>query len=161
MWELISEQVAGGATLLLTTQYLEEADQLAHDIVVIDHGRVIARGTAQQLKARVGGARLDVKIAPGADLAQAARAVSQFANAQATVEAEERRVVAPIAETPGLITRLAAALDAEGIAIDDVQLRRPTLDDVFLQITGHAAEETAAEPVEPAKARLSAEQEAA
>jgi ABC-2 type transport system ATP-binding protein len=161
MWDLISEQVAGGATLLLTTQYLEEADQLADDIVVIDHGRVIARGTAQQLKARVGGARLDVVIAPGADLADAARAISQFANAQATIEAEERRVVAPIAETPGLITRLAAALDAEGVAIDDVQLRRPTLDDVFLQITGHAAEETAAEPVEPAKARLSAEQEAA
>lgn len=161
MWALIAEQVASGATLLLTTQYLEEADQLANDILVIDHGRVIAKGTAQELKARVGGARIDVKIAAGADLSAAARIVSRFAGAQTSVDADERRVNAPIAESSGLITRLAAALDAEGIAIDDVQLRHPTLDDVFLQITGHAAEENVAERDEPARAWPSARQEAA
>lgn len=161
MWDLIAEQVAGGATLLLTTQYLEEADQLAHDIIVIDHGRVIARGTAQELKARVGGARLDVKIALGADLALAVRVISQFASAPATIEAEDRRVAVPIAESSGLITRVAAALDAEGIVIGDAQLRHPTLDDVFLQITGHAAQDAAEPAGQSVPARLSAKQEAA
>ena len=163
MWDLIAEQVAGGATLLLTTQYLEEADQLANDIMVIDHGRVIARGTADELKTRTGGARLETRITPGADLHAAARVLAPFASGPVSIEAEDRLVVIPITESPGLITRISIALNAEGIAIDNVELRRPTLDDVFLQITGHAAEDEGRnDPIEtPAAVRLSAKQEAA
>jgi ABC-2 type transport system ATP-binding protein len=163
MWALIAEQAARGATLLLTTQYLEEADQLANDIIVIDHGRVIARGTANELKARTGGARLETRIAAGADLSAAARILASFASGSPSIDTVERLVVIPIVESSGLITRISAALDAEGIAIDNVELTRPTLDDVFLQITGHAAEDAGVnDPAEQAvPARLSAKQEAA
>jgi len=163
MWELIAEQVAGGVTLLLTTQYLEEADQLANTIVVIDHGQVIARGTADELKARTGGARLETTISPGADLNAAARLLAPFASGAVSIEAEARRVVIPIQESSGLITRISTALGAENIGIDNVELRRPTLDDVFLNITGHASEdESRNEPsAQTAPARSGARQEAA
>ena len=163
MWDLITEQVAGGATLLLTTQYLEEADSLANDIVVIDHGRVIARGTANELKAQSGGARLETTIAAGADLGAAARILEPFASGPITIDEPERIVVVPLQESSGLITKVSAALDAEGIAIDNVELRRPTLDDVFLQITGRAAEDGPPErPAEAAvPARFNAKREAA
>ncbi|HEY7782826.1 MAG TPA: DUF4162 domain-containing protein, partial [Ktedonobacterales bacterium] len=141
---------------LLTTQYLEEADLLANQIVVVDHGLAIARGTADELKAQVGGERLEVSIARGGDLDAAVRALSGIAQGDLRVDASRRRVVVPVTEGARLLPAVVRELDAAGLQLDDLALRRPTLDDVFLTLTGHEAE--AAPPAQTGQAaeRISA-----
>jgi ABC-2 type transport system ATP-binding protein len=147
MWDLIEELRAGGTTLLLTTQYLEEADRLADDIAVIDHGRVIARGTANQLKRQVGGERLEIVIDNPRYLPEARRALEAIGEAEATVNEAAKRLSVPVTSHDGVLTRAIRALDEAGVQVDDIGFRRPTLDDVFLQLTGHEAD------VEPADAK--------
>ncbi len=142
MWDVIRSLVREGATLLLTTQYLEEADELADTIAVVDHGKIIARGTADELKAQVGGERIEVVVHDRTRIDDARRILSGIGIGEAAFEEHTRRVTAP---SDGGAKRLATVIrefDEAGIAIDDIGLRRPTLDDVFLSLTGHAAEES-------------------
>jgi ABC-2 type transport system ATP-binding protein len=141
LWEVITDLVADGTTVLLTTQYLEEADQLAEQIVVIDHGRVIAQGTSDVLKDQVGGDRLEVVVSDPAQVQAAAQALHPVSTGDITIDAEDSRVVAPVVGGSLTLVEAVRALDAAHVAIADVALRRPTLDDVFLTLTGHAAEE--------------------
>ncbi|MFF4210040.1 ATP-binding cassette domain-containing protein [Streptomyces sp. NPDC001796] len=141
LWEVIKQLVSDGTTLLLTTQYLEEADHLAHDIAVVDHGRVIARGTSDQLKARTGGERVEVVVHEREHIATAAEVLSRFGKGDATVEEHTRKLTVPVTGGAKLLAEIIRELDSRGIEMDDVGLRRPTLDDVFLSLTGHAAEE--------------------
>jgi ABC-2 type transport system ATP-binding protein len=140
MWDLIEELAKGGTTLLMTTQYLEEADRLADAIVVIDHGRVIARGTALELKRLVGGERLEVEITDGQPLGDAAAVLARIGNAEAHVDEARRRVSVPILAHEGMLTRAVRELDAAGVHADDIGFRRPTLDEVFLALTGREIE---------------------
>jgi ABC-2 type transport system ATP-binding protein len=140
MWDIIRELVADGTTLLLTTQYLEEADVLANQIAVIDHGRVIAEGTADELKARVGGERLAVTLARGSDFDAALRALAPFGEGEIRTDREQRTILVPVTNGARLLANAIRDLDAVGVVLDDLGLRRPTLDDVFLTLTGHAAE---------------------
>jgi ABC-2 type transport system ATP-binding protein len=144
LWETISDRVAAGTTVLLTTQYLEEADRLADKIVVIDHGRVIAEGTGAQLKDRVGGDRLEVRLT---DTAQADAAVAALEGVTSEPPAlRDDVLVAAASRRGGAVVEALRRLDAAGIDVADVALRRPTLDDVFLTLTGRAAEEQEDEP---------------
>jgi ABC-2 type transport system ATP-binding protein len=136
LWDVLESLVDEGVTILLTTQYLEEADRLADDIVVVDHGQVIARGDSRALKRRVGGAQVVVTVADPADLEAVAGHVARVAAAEPAVDPEARSVQAPSDDGPGVIARLADALDDDGIEVDDLGLRQPTLDDVFLTLTG-------------------------
>ncbi len=140
MWSVIRELVAGGTTLFLTTQYLDEADQLADRIAVIDHGRVIAEGTSDELKTQVGGERLEVTIARGSDMAAAVRALGDFGNGRLHVDAETRTILVPVANGAQALPAIAREIDAANVQLDDLSLRRPTLDDVFLTLTGHRSE---------------------
>jgi ABC-2 type transport system ATP-binding protein len=141
MWDLIEGLASGGTTVLMTTQYLEEADRLADDIVVIDHGRAIARGTALQLKQQVGGERLEVVIDNPRYLPEARRALEAIGEASAHVDEEAKRVSVPVASHDGVLTKAIRALDEAGVHVDDIGFRRPTLDAVFLSLTGRPAEE--------------------
>jgi ABC-2 type transport system ATP-binding protein len=141
MWEIISALVSDGTTVLLTTQYLEEADQLANQIAVVDHGKVIARGTADELKMQVGGERLEITVARGGSLESAVSALAAYAEGSPNVDAERRRVVVPVVNGARLLASVVRDLDAASVPLDDLALRRPTLDDVFLTLTGHVAEE--------------------
>ncbi len=141
MWEVITDLVADGTTVLLTTQYLEEADQLAEQIVVIDRGRVIAKGTSDELKTQVGGDRLEIVAATGTDLDVASAAVRSVSDGDVLVDSDTRTLRAPVSGGSTVLVEAVRALDAAGVKVDDLALRRPTLDDVFLTLTGHAAEE--------------------
>jgi ABC-2 type transport system ATP-binding protein len=137
IWGAVRELVADGTTVLLTTQYLEEADQLADRVSVIDAGRVVAEGTPDELKSKLGGDRLDVVIHDPARLAAAAGIVAEVAaSGPAEVDGDTRHVSVPVRERVGALTRVLAALAAAGIEAEDVALRRPTLDEVFLSLTG-------------------------
>jgi len=140
LWSVIRELVSRGATLLLTTQYLEEADQLADEILVIDHGRELARGTAHQLKLQVGGERIHVTVDAPEHLAAAEKVLSALAVGEVEVDVEARSLLAPISGGARVLTTALRHLDDHGVEISDVGLRRPTLDDVFLTLTGHVAE---------------------
>jgi ABC-2 type transport system ATP-binding protein len=140
LWDVIKRLVSGGTTLLLTTQYLEEADHLAHDIAVVDHGRVIATGTSDQLKARTGGERVEVVVHEREDIPAAAEVLSGFGKGDTTVEDHMRKLTVPVTGGAKLLAEVIRELDTRGIEIDDIGLRRPTLDDVFLSLTGHVAE---------------------
>ncbi|HZC40903.1 MAG TPA: ATP-binding cassette domain-containing protein [Streptosporangiaceae bacterium] len=139
MWEIIRELAAGGTTLLLTTQYLDEADQLADRVAVIDTGRVVAEGTPGDLKAQVGDDRIELALPAGSDLAAAAAGVKAFAAGPVTTDAERLLVGAPVPARPGLTTEVVRALDTAGVEVTSISLRRPSLDDVFLTLTGHGA----------------------
>jgi ABC-2 type transport system ATP-binding protein len=145
LWEVIKQLVSGGTTLLLTTQYLEEADHLAHDIAVVDHGRVIARGTSDQLKARTGGERVEVVVHERDHIQIASEVLLGFGKGDTTVEEHTRKLTVPVTGGAKLLAEVIRELDSRGIEIDDIGLRRPTLDDVFLSLTGHLAEEKAEE----------------
>jgi ABC-2 type transport system ATP-binding protein len=165
LWDILDDLVSGGATILLTTQYLEEADRLADDIVVVDHGRVIARGDARSLKRQVGGDQLRVVAVHASDLDEVRAIVGRIAGVDPTVDAGARAVVAPALDAGALdagggvgggvaaIGALAEALGEAGIAVEDLGLTQPTLDDVFLTLTGAPPEpedgehERAAAPV--------------
>jgi len=142
-WEVIGELVADGATVLLTTQYLEEADQLADNILVIDHGKVIAGGTPDQLKNGVGGERIEVVVGEPGEVEKARQILFSLGSGEPSVDDHLRRVSVKVDTGPKALVEALRRLDQEGIAVLDVALHRPTLDDVFLSLTGHAAEETA------------------
>ena len=140
LWGVIQELVARGSTLLLTTQYLEEADYLADRIMVIDQGREIAQGTPDELKTMVGGERMEVTIASPDDLARAQVVLARFAVGELAVSERTRKVAGPISGGTPVLTEALGALYEAGIGLHDVGLRRPTLNDVFLTLTGSAAE---------------------
>jgi ABC-2 type transport system ATP-binding protein len=143
LWALIRDLVATGTTVLLTTQYLEEADQLADRIAVIDHGRLLSEGTAQQLKDRVGGAVVELRVPP-ADRGRTLRTLRDAGQQAPTVDQHDGRVVLPAPERSRTLFEALRRLDAAGITPQDAALRTPTLDEVFLALTGHRARD--AEP---------------
>ena len=135
---MIRGLVREGATLLLTTQYLEEADELASSIAVVDAGRIIARGTADELKAQVGGERIEVVVHRREDVPRAAELLGRTAEGGSTVDDHTRRITVPSSGGARRLVQVVRDLDDASIAMDDISLRRPTLDDVFLALTGHA-----------------------
>ena len=143
MWDVIRELVSGGTTLLLTTQYLEEADRLADDIVVIDKGKIIAHGTADQLKSEVGGERIELIVDDPSRVDDARGVLAAVATDEVSYDQHTRRLTASVRGGGGALQQALRGLDEAGIAALDVGLRRPTLDDVFLTLTGHGADETA------------------
>ncbi|TQM33113.1 ATP-binding cassette domain-containing protein [Nocardia bhagyanarayanae] len=145
VWESVRALVADGTTVLLTTQYLEEADRLASRITVIDQGRAIADDTPDGLKNTVGGDLIEVVATEAADLPLVAKVVARVCTGEPDTDDAERRVYAPVTDRVAALTDVARTLQDEGIAVEDIGLRRPSLDDVFLQLTGHrtTAEEAA------------------
>jgi ABC-2 type transport system ATP-binding protein len=139
VWTMVRGLVAAGTTVLLATQYLDEADQLADTVCVIDHGRAIATGTPDQLKAAIGDDRLDVVVRDTADLDTAAAIVGAAAGAGAETDPDTRRITAPVGDRVAALIAVARHLDDAGIAVADVALRRPTLDEAFLHLTGRPA----------------------
>ena len=138
-WAAVRELAAGGTTVLLTTQHLDEADQLADRIAVVDQGTVIAEGTAAQLKAKVGGERVQLTIAPGSGLAAARDVLGRHADGPPQVDEAARTVEAAVVAGPRRMPDIVRDLDAAGVLLDDIAIRRPSLDDVFLTLTGRAA----------------------
>jgi len=141
MWDIVRELTAEGTTLLLTTQYLDEADQLAGRVAVIDGGKVIAEGTPAELKSSVGGQRILLTLADGADKSAAAMALERFASRSIVPNGAGRLIEVPVAAADGLATEVLRALDAAGVGVSDIAVRGASLDDVFLTLTGHMAEE--------------------
>ncbi|WP_459548701.1 ATP-binding cassette domain-containing protein [Nocardia sp. X0981] len=140
LWDVIEELVAGGTTLLLTTQYMEEADRLADAIAVIDRGQVIARGTADELKTLVGGDRIELTVDHADNLAVAQQALAVLADGDIHLEPGLRRMVVPVRDGSQALVTAIGRLTDHGVKINDIGLRRPSLDDVFLTLTGHEAE---------------------
>jgi ABC-2 type transport system ATP-binding protein len=141
LWETIRDLVRRGSTVLLTTQYMEEADRLADEIVVIDRGRMIAQGTPDQLKTKVGGERVEVVVADPADFAKASQLMSEVCGDGIQTDEESRSITAPVAGGVDALRTVMLKLKKAEVAVLDIGLRRPTLDDVFLTLTGHVAEE--------------------
>ncbi len=148
MWEVIRDLAAQGTTVLLTTQYLEEADHLAQLIVVIDQGRVIAQGTADDLKTQIGGERLELTVALSSDLNATLQVVRPYSSGEIQIDRERRHLAVPVTNGAQRLAAIVRDLDGAQIALDDLALRRPTLDDVFFSLTGRAVSE--AEPPEEA-----------
>lgn len=145
MWDIITNLVGEGTTVLLTTQYLEEADRLADSISVIDEGKVIARGTANELKASIGGQRVELNLVSVDDSVAAIEVVRRFGSAEPLVSADGHEISVSAEDAPAALQGILAELGSRGILLYDAGMRRPTLDDVFLRLTGHVAE---AEPDE-------------
>lgn len=141
MWEVIQDLVTEGTTVLLTTQYLEEADQLASKIIVLDHGSVIAQGTSDELKTQVGGDRIEIDVVDNADSERAGVALQSLASGTITTDATTGKIVIPVTGGSTAIVSAVRALDEQSIGIADIALRRPTLDDVFLSLTGRVTEQ--------------------
>src|SRR5438093_12414252 len=142
MWDVIRGLVDEGVTLLLTTQYLEEADALANTVAVVNHGRIIARGTSDELKAQVGGERIEVVVHARDDISRAIRVLTAEADGDHSIDDHMRKITVPARGGAQRLAQVVRELDHAQIAIDDIAMRRPTLDDVFLTLTGHAAEIT-------------------
>lgn len=143
MWNVIRDLVTAGTTLVLTTQYLEEADKLADDIVVVDSGRVIASGTADDLKDMVGGERLEVVVEDSTHLQQAAAILDRVGRGEVEVDAHTRRATVAISQSTRTLLEAVREFDERGVVVQDIGVRRPTLDDAFLTLTGHGAGEGA------------------
>ena len=139
MWEVIAGLVRDGATVLLTTQYLEEADQLADRISVVDHGKVIAEGTADQLKDQMGGERLELVVADGSRIEEVRSMLGEVGSGEVLVDQHTRHLSVPVRGGTSALVDALRRLDAAGVEVQDIGVRRPTLDDVFLSLTGHAA----------------------
>jgi ABC-2 type transport system ATP-binding protein len=146
LWQFIEELVAEDTTVLLTTQYMEEAERLAHLIVVIDNGRLIAQGSARELKRKLGGDTLEVRVSDPADIERATAVMAEIAHATPRLDADDRRLSIPTHEGTSLLIAAGNRLAEERIPLDDLGIRRPSLDDVFLALTGSAA----TDPEEPA-----------
>ncbi len=145
MWDVIRGLVREGTTLLLTTQYLEEADELADTIAVVDRGKIIARGTADELKTEVGGERIEVVVHARDAMARAVEVLTRDGEGEVAVDDHTRKLTVPTSNGATALVQVVRDLDDAGIRIDDIGLRRPTLDEVFLTLTGHGAEAGAAE----------------
>jgi ABC-2 type transport system ATP-binding protein len=144
MWDIVRQLVTGGTTLLLTTQYLDEADVLASRVAVIDGGKVIAEGSPAELKASVGGQRLLITLADESDAEAAARALAPFATTPVIPTGTGRLIEAPVIASDGLATEVVRSLDAAGVKVSEISVRSASLDDVFLTLTGHVAEDKTA-----------------
>jgi daunorubicin resistance ABC transporter ATP-binding subunit len=136
LWQVLGELTAQGTSMLLTTQYIEEAERLAGTIVIIDHGQVIASGTPGQLQAQAGGDRLDLQSPPGQDPRQLAAALAALGTAEPAIDESAGRVVLPVADGPGILPQVAGRLAAAGLHVSGLALRRPTLEEAFLALTG-------------------------
>mgnify|MGYP000120016325 FL=1 len=144
LWDVIKKLVAEGTTVLLTTQYLEEADQLAHNIAVIDEGKVIAQGSGDELKLLVGGQRVEITVHDLDQVEQATKVLARHVNGEITAGADERTLIGPVENAAKTLQAVLKDLAGSGVELNDAGMRRPTLDDVFLQLTGHKAEEVTA-----------------
>jgi ABC-2 type transport system ATP-binding protein len=150
MWDVIRSLVSAGTTLLLTTQYLEEADELADRIAVVDTGKIIAEGTADELKAEIGGERVEIIISDADRMDEAHRLLSVVSTGDVQIDKRTRKVISPTAGGSRRVLEAAKILDDQNIEIEDIALRRPSLDDVFLNLTGRKAEEVTVEDGDPA-----------
>ncbi|MFQ5794387.1 MAG: ATP-binding cassette domain-containing protein [Candidatus Bipolaricaulia bacterium] len=146
LWEIIKELVSDGTTLLLTTQYLEEADHLADKIAVIDTGRIIAQGTADELKSQVGGEVLELHVSDQTMIETAVDRITTLGVAVSQIDSESGQITIPVTDGTSVLTEVMRRFDAAGITLSDLALRRPTLDDVFLTLTGHTTETLPEEP---------------
>jgi len=144
LWDVIKRLVSDGTTVLLTTQYLEEADQLADNIAVIDEGKVIAQGTSDELKLLVGGQRVEITVHDPGDVERAKDVLAPHVTGEIATGADERTLVGPVDNAAKSLQAVLKAMADAGIELNDAGMRRPTLDDVFLQLTGHKAEEVIA-----------------